>query len=227
MPPTGGFGGNTGVGDAHNLAWKLAMTVQGTAGPELLGTYDPERRPVSSMIVEQAYARYVLRVDPSLPKDDVAAPLDDASIELGPVHRSAAVLGTADDDGALVVDPRAPGGRPGVRAPHLVVDAAGTPSSLLDVFGGGLVLLAGPGGHAWGDAANRVATGLGVPIVAHRVAPDGSLVDREQRFPDLYGTGADGAVVVRPDGIVAWRATAASEDPVGELDRVVRTVLCR
>jgi hypothetical protein len=227
MPPTGGFGGNTGVGDAHNLAWKLAMAVQGTAGRELLDTYDAERRPVSSMVVEQAYTRYVLRVDPSLPTDDMAAPLDDASIELGPVHRSAAVLDTADDDGAPVVDPRAPGGRPGTRAPHLVIEAEGTPTSLLDVFGRGLVLLAGPGGQAWCDAADGVAADLGVPLVTHRVAPDGSLVDRDQRFPDLYGTGTDGAVVVRPDGIVAWRATEASVDVGRDLDGVMRRLLFR
>ena len=47
MPPTGGFGGNTGVGDAHNLAWKLAA-LRADRGPELLDTYDAERRPVAT-----------------------------------------------------------------------------------------------------------------------------------------------------------------------------------
>ncbi|GAA3176050.1 FAD-dependent monooxygenase [Blastococcus jejuensis] len=227
MPPTGGFGGNTGVADAHNLAWKLALVLQGTAAPRLLDTYDAERRPVSSMTVEQAYTRYVLRVDPSLPKDDMAPPMDDASIELGAVLRSAAVLGDEDDDGAPVADPRAPGGRPGTRAPHLVVDADGTPASVLDVFGSGFVLLAGPGGQAWCDAAAQVSTDLEAPLVAHRVAPDGSLVDREKAFPALYGTGEVGAVVVRPDGVVAWRATAALPDPRAQLDRVLRRLLFR
>ncbi|UOY01362.1 FAD-dependent monooxygenase [Blastococcus sp. PRF04-17] len=226
MPPTGGFGGNTGVADAHNLAWKLAMVLDGTAGPGLLDTYDAERRPISSLIVEQAYTRYVLRVDPSLPQDDLAPPMDDASIELGPVHRSAAVL-DPDDDGAPLVDPRQPGGRPGTRAPHLVVEADGTATSLLDVFGRGLVLLAGPGGQAWCDAAGRVAADLAVPLSAHRVAGDGPLVDRGNAFPELYGTGTDGAVVVRPDGVVAWRATSAAEDPYRELETVLRVVLMR
>ena len=226
MPPTGGFGGNTGVADAHNLAWKLALAVQGTAGPRLLDTYDAERRPVSSMTVEQAYTRYVLRVDPSLPKDDMAPPMDDASIELGAVLRSDAVLG-GDDDDAVVVDPRGPGGRPGTRAPHLVVELDGTPASVLDVFGSGFVLLAGPGGQAWCDAAAQVSADLDVALVAHRVAPDGSLVDREQAFPGLYGTGEAGAVVVRPDGVVAWRAAAALSDPRTELDRVLRRLLFR
>ena len=227
MPPTGGFGGNTGVADAHNLAWKLAMVVGGTAGPGLLDTYDGERRPVSSMVVEQAYTRYVLRVDPSLPRDDMAPPLDDASIELGPVYRSAAVIASGDDDGAVVVDPRDPGGRPGTRAPHLVVESDGAPLSLLDVFGSGFVLLAGPRGQAWCDAAGQVAGDLDVPVAAHRVATDGSLVDRDRAFPAAYGIEDDGAVLVRPDGVLAWRARAAATDARAELDGVLRPLLFR
>ena len=133
---------------------------------------------MASLTVEQAYTRYVLRVDPSLPRDDLAAPLDDASIELGAVYRSAAVLGPDEDDGALLVDPRLPGGRPGTRAPHLPVERDGIPASVLDVLGDGFVLLAGPTGQAWCDAAAAVADDLGVPLTAYRVAPDGALVDR-------------------------------------------------
>src|SRR5579863_5620176 len=61
MPPNGGFGGNTGIQDAHNLAWKLALVLRGIAGPELLSTYDPERRPIGEFTTEQAYTRYVTR----------------------------------------------------------------------------------------------------------------------------------------------------------------------
>ncbi len=64
MPPTGGFNGNTGVQDAHNLAWKLACVVRGEAGPALLETYDAERRPAGEQAMEQAYQRYVTRSDP-------------------------------------------------------------------------------------------------------------------------------------------------------------------
>jgi 2-polyprenyl-6-methoxyphenol hydroxylase-like FAD-dependent oxidoreductase len=91
MPPTGGFGGNTGVADAHNLAWKLALTTKGSAGEALLDTYDAERRPIAALTVEQAYTRYVLRVDPSLDQADLIPPLDDPAIELGAVYRSSAV----------------------------------------------------------------------------------------------------------------------------------------
>jgi 2-polyprenyl-6-methoxyphenol hydroxylase-like FAD-dependent oxidoreductase len=66
VPPNGGYGGNTGVQDAHNLAWKLALSLAGVAGPGLLDTYDAERRPVGELTVEQAFTRYVTRVAPYL-----------------------------------------------------------------------------------------------------------------------------------------------------------------
>jgi 2-polyprenyl-6-methoxyphenol hydroxylase-like FAD-dependent oxidoreductase len=227
MPPTGGFGGNTGVADAHDLAWKLALVANGTAGAALLDTYDAERRPVAGLTVEQAYTRYVLRVDPSLPRDDLAAPLDDASIELGPIYRSAAVLGPDEDDGALLADPRLPGGRPGTRAPHLPVERDGTHASVLDVLGDGFVLLAGPAGQPWCDSAAAVADDLGVRLTAYRVAPDGALVDAGSSFPEAFGTGADGAVLVRPDGVIGWRATASAADASREVERAMRLLLFR
>ncbi|HEX5985602.1 MAG TPA: FAD-dependent monooxygenase, partial [Nocardioides sp.] len=112
MPPTGGFGGNTGVADAHNLAWKLALVTQGLAGSGLLASYDEERRPIGALTVEQAYTRYVLRVDPSLPQDDLQPALDDASIELGAVYRSGGVADTSTPDAPLA-DPRARTWAPG------------------------------------------------------------------------------------------------------------------
>jgi putative polyketide hydroxylase len=43
MPPTGGFGGNTGIQDAHNIVWTLDAVLGGAAGCRLLETYDQER----------------------------------------------------------------------------------------------------------------------------------------------------------------------------------------
>src|SRR5207244_1169528 len=66
MPPNGGFGGNTGVHDAHNLAWKLALVIEGHASEHLLSTYASERKPVAQLTVEQAFSRYVARTAPWL-----------------------------------------------------------------------------------------------------------------------------------------------------------------
>ena len=125
MPPTGGFGGNTGVQDGHNLAWKLAAVLDGSAGPELLGTYDAERRAVAEFTVEQAYTRYVLRLAPELGKENLQPIVPEATVELGYRYRSAAVILEPADDGAMVEDPLAPSACPGARAPHLVVTRNG------------------------------------------------------------------------------------------------------
>jgi 2-polyprenyl-6-methoxyphenol hydroxylase-like FAD-dependent oxidoreductase len=95
MPPNGGFGGNTGIHDAHNLAWKLALVLNGAAGEGLLDTYEAERRPVGQMTVDQAYARYVMRTAPYLGATDYPAPLDDSRIELGYLYNSAAIVSEA------------------------------------------------------------------------------------------------------------------------------------
>jgi len=87
-----GYGGNTGVQDAHNLAWKLALTLAGVAGPGLLDTYDAERRPVGDLTVEQAFTRYVTRVAPYLGTENTQPVVDDFSMEIGYRYDSPAVV---------------------------------------------------------------------------------------------------------------------------------------
>ena len=101
VPPNGGFGGNTGIQDAHNLAWKLAAVVKGEAGPALLDTYEAERLPLCELIVQQAYTRYATRVVPERGTDGVQPPVPDIELEIGGVMRSAAIQREEDDDGAL------------------------------------------------------------------------------------------------------------------------------
>ena len=198
MPPNGGFGGNTGVADAHNLAWKLAFVLRGQAGPELLSTYDAERRLVGAFTAEQAYTRYVVRLAPELRTDDLQPYVEDPPIALGHRYRSAAVAVEGDEDDLPYVDPRRPSGRPGTRAPHLFVERDGATLSTLDLFGRSFVLVAGPGGSAWCEAAAQLG------LDAHRID--------STAFADAYGIGTDGAVLVRPDGFIAWRAVAAAKD---------------
>lgn len=211
MPPTGGFGGNTGVGDVHNLVWKLAMVLRGDAGPALLDSYEPERKPVCELIVEQAYARYIHRVDPTLPSHNVAAELDDPSIELGPIYRSTAILAEAADNGRPLDDPRSPSGRPGTRLPHMVLERGREQISTLDLAGPGFVLIAGSDGDSWFDAAQALASS-GAPIRAHRIGPDGDLAAPDGRFESLAGIGRDGALLLRPDGVIAWRSPGTAAD---------------
>ena len=119
VPPNGGFGGNTGVQDAHNLAWKLAAVVKGDAGTSLLDTYEAERLPLCELTVRQAYTRYATRVVPERGTEGVEPAIPDIELEIGLVMRSAAILGEDADDGALHLPPSALDGRPGTRAPHV------------------------------------------------------------------------------------------------------------
>jgi 2-polyprenyl-6-methoxyphenol hydroxylase-like FAD-dependent oxidoreductase len=227
MPPTGGFGGNTGIGDAHNLAWKLAMVLEGTAGPSLLDSYESERQPQCELIVEQAYARYVKRVDPSLSAANLAPLLDDAAIELGSVYGPAAILDEEIRiDTALLEDPRNPSGRPGTRMPHVILQRNGVPVSTHDLPDFGFVLLAGSGGSNWTEAANALAV-AGIPLRAHRVAPDGDLANPDGLFEKAVGVGATGALLVRPDGVIGWRSRGPHADPCARLDAVMRRLTFR
>jgi 2-polyprenyl-6-methoxyphenol hydroxylase-like FAD-dependent oxidoreductase len=215
MPPTGGYGGNTGVHDAHNLAWKLAAVLAGRAGTDLLATYEAERLPVDRLTVEQAYTRYVTRLDPGLGTDGLEPVIDDAAIDLGYRYRSASITPDEPDDGADWEDPRKPSGRPGFRAPHVWLRHAGRQVSTLDLVDRDPVLLTGAAGATWAGTAGR----LDVPLAVHQVGEEG--------FAEAYGIGPDGAVLLRPDGFVAWRSRGPVDDPAGALERALARLACR
>jgi putative polyketide hydroxylase len=222
MPPYGGYGGNVGMQDAHNLAWKLAAVLQGSAEPELLSTYEPERRPVARFIAEQAYTRYVGRAAPYLAAGGVEPVVDDLEIDLGPRVLSRSVIPDEPGDDAAHENPRESRGRPGTRAPHVWLGRDGERVSTLDLMGRGFVLLAGPAADAWCDAGAGAA-GLEV----HRVGHPSGLADPEAAFAEAYGITATGASLVRPDGVVAWRAQTEDGASAEAVTDVVETVLCR
>jgi len=226
MPPNGGFGGNTGIHDAHNLAWKLAYVLKELAGPRLLESYDLERRPIAKFTVEQAYTRYVTRTAPYLGATDFQPLADDFNIELGHIYHSPAVVSDESDD-AVHADPHQTCGRPGTRAPHLWLERAGRQVSTLDLFGDAFVLLAASRGEAWCQAARAVARGFpGVAVTAHLVGSS-DLQDPAMGFAQAYGISENGAALVRPDGFIAWRAKTIVADPESALNRVLNTVLTK
>ena len=219
MPPNGGFGGNTGIHDAHNLAWKLAVALNGQAGDGLLASYDAERRPASKFTAEQAFSRYVTRSAPWLqvePPIEPAAP--DFDIEIGYVYDSTAVI--AEPGGpAGHTDPRTAAGAPGTRLPHAWVERRGERLSTIDLTGSFLVL-AGPQGGAWCDAARTAA---GPAITTLRIGDDvqgagGSLAE-------AVGISPAGALLVRPDGFVAWRASGIDGSAAATLHAAIAQVL--
>jgi putative polyketide hydroxylase len=206
LPPNrGGYGANTGIEDAHNLAWKLAAVLRSEAAPALLDTYDAERRPIAWLRHEQIFARADYQAYRDGPGADIDV-IDDIAMELGQLYRSSAVLGASD---ALPPAQRPDqwAGQPGTRAPHLALRGTDGQASTLDLFQRGWVLLSQDDG--WNDAASR-------SVVAF-VRLDKSEVLGPRPFHEAYGVGPGGASLVRPDGYVAARWTAMPADPAAEL----------
>ncbi|MFD9669873.1 FAD-dependent monooxygenase [Rhodococcus sp. NPDC059968] len=217
MPPYGGYGGNTGIHDAHNLAWKLAAVINGSADPELLSTYEVERKPVAQFTVEQAYARYVTRAAPFLATKGVEKLVDDAHIDLGYRYRSSAVISGSNGDFLIQSDPRETAGLPGTRAPHQLIARDGQECSILDLFGRNAVLLTGSSGTRWSIPARRISRKLGIRLDLHVIGGAETGRDVGEQFTALYGITESGAVLVRPDGFVCWRAQTdndASDQPI-------------
>jgi putative polyketide hydroxylase len=205
MPPTGGFGGNTGIQSAYNLAWKLAAVLSGRADDALLDTYETERVPVDRGTVEEALVR--LRSWYKAPEDRAKgpAPLPDNTVMFGYRYGP-----------DLFEDPREAVSRPGSRAPHIKLKRDGTELSSIDLFGRGFVLLTSPTAHRW-HQAGQVLTDAGDLEAAHQIGDD--VLDIEDAWPQRYGVAA---VLVRPDGFVTWQTT---DDPEGDPVETLRDVL--
>ncbi|MFJ7984263.1 FAD-dependent oxidoreductase [Streptomyces sp. NPDC096351] len=235
MPPTGAFGSNTGIQDAHNLAWKLAAVLNGWAGPGLLASYDAERRPVAETTSARAAARSVEHSHPGYtpgpatgsPKGRKGGILNEV---LGYRYQRGAVLGT-DPSRPVVREGLSLTGEPGSRAPHVWLDRAGTRISTLDLYERSLVLLSSAdGAGGWHAAAGRVGPQLAVPLDSYRIG-DGPGADLGTEggadWAEAHGVTADGAVLVRPDGFVAWRSEGASADPAEALRQALTAILGR
>ncbi|WP_259404691.1 FAD-dependent monooxygenase [Microbispora sp. H10830] len=223
MPPTGGQGGNTAVMDGYHLAWRLAYALAGVAGPGLIASYDAERRPYADALAEQQYANMVQRRAPHLRDDTVAEIMDPAVVLFGYVSPSGAFVREPGEERPLFEDPAAPSGRPGTRAPHVRLSREGVPMSARDLFGTGFTVLAGAEGGIWEKAAAEAARSLRVPIETYVVGGAPELGDPDGRFPAAYGITSTGAVLVRPDGVIAWRSLG--EAGLAELEGALRTVL--
>jgi 2-polyprenyl-6-methoxyphenol hydroxylase-like FAD-dependent oxidoreductase len=202
MPPTGGYGANTGIADAHNLAWKLALVLKGIASPQLLATYDAERRPVAQFTVDQAYRNFVERMAPHL-SSTVTAPKVDSN---------AVIFGYHYNDEKPYDDLYRPTGQPGARAPHIVLELDGKRLSTIDLFNRHFVLLSGIDGHDWQEAAHCIAEQYSIELPNYRIGTGGDFIDVHGDFLSTYGISCNGAVLVRPDGFIAWRSGAADKN---------------
>lgn len=203
MTPAGALGMNTGIQDAHNLAWKLAAVLRGWAGEELLDTYESERRPVACANME----RTVTLLTHNMVDTGCRTARD---FDLGFEYASGALIADgapqAESDGDYV-----PSARPGRRLPHAWVRARGRCVSTLDVIGPQFTVLVGETDRRWRNASRTVNKTMGVPVRCAALRAAGARSAR-----DLMGISPTGAVLVRPDGHVAWRCAELAADARAE-----------
>jgi len=220
MPPTGGFGLNTGVQDVHNLAWKIAAVLRGKADESLLDSYDAERRPFGQIVTQNSLANALsmgrnARQSNVLPRREF---LNEQGLIFGASYDSMAVL--PDGTPPVAVDDPVtdyiPSARPGSRAPHVRLTRGHEQISTIDLFGPRFVLLAGRDGAAWQQAAQAIELSW-PPLADHTVGGDGDLGDPDGNWHHAYGVDTDGAVLVRPDGHVAWRSPSGASNPADVL----------
>jgi len=197
--PWGGFGGNTGVADAHNLVWKLAAVLRGTAGSALLDSYGAERRPQAVVAAEQVglltdfLTRYGIETPDNA--DELARRLDAGAVMMRYRYSSAAVFGAAPEDPHV----QELTGQVGTRLPHVWIDIAHNVSTL-DMCGPGFSLLVAGTSAAWRDAAARAQRETGIDLAVHALPmPEWSA---RTGLPD------GGALLVRPDMHVGARSDA-------------------
>lgn len=158
---------------------------------------------------------------------------DAHGVEMNQRYRSSAVVTDGQMEPALELDADLyyqPTTWPGARLPHawLYRRDTGAETSTLDLCGKGrFTILTGLGGEAWAVAAAKVADRLGIDLVTHVIGPRQPYVDHGGDWARICEIRDSGCLLVRPDQHVAWRATAMTEDPEGDLFRVLRQVLAR
>ncbi len=242
MSPAGGFGMNAGIQEAHNLAWKLAAVLRGWAPPALLASYEAERTPISRWMTEQM-ARNMGSIRatngdgadsaPSRPGTQPMLGRPESQREhglvFGATYDSAVIVpdGTPPVQVPNPVIDYVPNARPGSRAPHVWLEQDNTRISTLDLFGREFVLLTGNEGQDWCNAARGVSRQLGVPLRSYSIGRNGDLYASGRTWTEAYGTEEDGAVLVRPDGYVAWRSATSKPEPAPEIEVALNRALGR
>lgn len=218
VTPMGATGVSTAIHDANNLAWKIAAVDAGRATPDLLATYGMEREPVGRATVAASLSAWQTAMSPASEQSPPTTTL--SQIDMGYRYRSTAVLDDGTSGGEEL--DYSPTARPGCRAPHAWIDVDGRRTSTIDLFTRRFVLLTARKGDDWLTAARAIAR-EGGDLDAHLIT--------DPEWARRYGIGPHGAVIVRPDGHVAWRRTGgpghSPESAEQLLGRALRQVIGR
>ncbi len=220
MPPTGGFGSNTGIQDAHNLAWKLAAVIHKQAHPRLLRTYHDERHHVVEVTTKYASDLLFSAINKGI---STLNNMDHLAVTVGYKYASKAVI--EQEPTTHRMDRLELNGRPGTRAPHMWVNYQDKCISTLDLIDGKFVLFTGENNNLWRTAAQNVSSHLGISINVYGIGSQGDFVECEDSWETLYDVTPQGAVLIRPDGFVAWRTKEGEPNPNLILKQVMTSIL--
>jgi 2,4-dichlorophenol 6-monooxygenase len=251
FPPTGGLGLNTGIQDVHGLAWKLCAVEDGWAPESILATYATERLPTARNNADQSLRNAVklaqvpralgtsqeptrARMEASLGDPQRRRAVEEAIADQAEHFDMLGLqLGYAYEEGVLVADggeapslrnpvrEYAASSRPGARLPHAWLDFGGRRVSSLDLVGSdGFTLFTWKDHEPWTKALSQVAV---PPIAQVQVGTD--VVEPDSHWADVAGIEAGGAILVRPDQHVAWRARSRPDDAELALRRALEALL--
>jgi putative polyketide hydroxylase len=250
LPPTGGQGMNTAVGDVHNLCWKLALVLKGVAKEEILDSYEVERLPVIRFNVEQSVRNArrmenaglggIMKTHEDFREEDIARmreaiPGQREHFEyygqtFGYSYRSELIFDEGNSAEHQDVNTYVASAAPGGRAPHcwLKLPEGGPTISTIDLFKDlRFTLLAGRSAQPWVAAFMKAASNAGIRAQAYVIGAHGDLIDHMGAFYDLYGISSHGAVLIRPDGHVAWRSQGGAPNAEEFMEQVIATFASR
>jgi 2,4-dichlorophenol 6-monooxygenase len=253
FPPTGGLGLNTGVEDVENLIWKLAAVLRGRANEMLLDSYTLECRPIALRNCAQSVAnfKHMAEVMQAIGADKDEAAFRQSLEELrgeGAAPRFAAIQQAVDhqaahfthlgvemaaplEAGAFVpaqraigspvppLDGFAPSFAPGKNLPHLWLEDDRSTLDLLE-FGAFLLLVPQDQLASWQRAVKQLPQDL-MEVKVHGLAA--SNASARATAQEFYA-GNPFAILVRPDGRIAWLEPQELTDPTEELAGALRTI---
>ena len=229
LPPTGGFGINTGFADIHNLIWKLAWVLREDAPVTLLDSYEPERRTVALSNAEWSTgnAKRFIALKKALAADDrveIERLVAEQSSHVDPVEQD---LGFSYVPLAANTPPSYERIAVGARAPHADIETPSGPVSTLEVFDGALSLVVGRS-SVWRAVAESQSVAPKLRVLV--VGADG-FRGTDNLLAERFDLGESGAAIIRPDGHVAWidrdDTDASSERLATVLGEVLSTGLSR
>ncbi len=232
LSPSGGFGMNTGIGDAVDLGWKIAATIKGWGGENLLDSYETERRPIAVQNLEAANANLQRTQKRGIPpeivsnspkgeairkqmaegmeRSGVKKEFDAPGVHLGLRYESPIVIPDNLNSNLTLEDNKSEWSQnsyPGCRAPHAWLKPG---LSTLDLFGRGFTLMCfNSNSISELEPLTTICEEKQIPLTIHHI----NNLEIAQLYERTF-------VLVRPDGHVAWRGDEIPQDVENMIDKV-------